>query len=180
MTMQDATLCLLVRGHPPQEILLGLKKARFGAGKYNGFGGKVEDGETIAEATVREMREETGVHVRVGDLERVGHLTFLFPYRPEWEQVVHVFTARTWRGVPQESDEMAPAWFAVDAIPYDRMWNDDVYWMPRVLAGERVRATFTYRADNETVERFEIQEWDTELHSGQDPGFFGKNPGSPL
>jgi 8-oxo-dGTP diphosphatase len=164
MTMQDATLCLLVRGDPPQEILLGMKKARFGAGKYNGFGGKVEDGETIAEAAVREMREETGVRVRVGDLERVGHLTFLFPHKPDWEQVVHVYTARAWQGTPRESGEMAPAWFAVDDIPYDRMWDDDAYWLPRVLAGERVRATFTYQADNETVERVKIEWWDSFEH----------------
>jgi 8-oxo-dGTP diphosphatase len=162
--MQNATLCLLIRGHPIDEILLGMKKARFGAGKYNGFGGKVEDGETIAEATVREMREETGVDVRLGDLERVGRLTFLFPFKPDWEQVVHVYTARAWQGTPQESDEMAPAWFKVEDIPYDQMWDDDIYWLPSVLAGERVRATFTYRADNQTVEKFEISDWDTEDH----------------
>ena len=115
--MQNATLCLLIRGDPIDEILLGMKKARFGAGKYNGFGGKVEEGETIAEATAREMREETGIHVRLEDLERVAHLTFLFPYRPEWEQVVHVYAARTWAGAPQESDEMAPAWFKVEEGP---------------------------------------------------------------
>ena len=160
--MQDATLCLLVRGSPPQEILLGMKKARFGANKYNGFGGKVEDGETIVEATVREMREETGVDVRPEDLVRVGHLTFLFPYQPDWEQVVHVYLARRWQGLPQETDEMVPAWFAVDDIPYEQMWDDDLYWLPRVLAGERVRATFTYRADNQTVAQFEITDWDTE------------------
>jgi 8-oxo-dGTP pyrophosphatase MutT (NUDIX family) len=159
--MQDATLCILIRGNPAREILLGMKKARFGAGKYNGFGGKVEEGESIAGATVREMREETGVRVRPEDLERVGHLTFLFPYKPEWEQVVHVFTARTWQGTPQESEEMAPAWFEVNEIPYDQMWDDDVYWLPRILAGERVRAAFTYRADNETVESLEIKEWNT-------------------
>ena len=162
--MQDATLCLLVQESPSKEILLGMKKARFGANKYNGFGGKVEDGETIAEATVRETREEAGVDVRVEDLEQVGHLTFLFPYKPEWEQVVHVYMARRWQGTPQESEEMAPAWFAVDKIPYDQMWDDDIYWMPRVLAGERVRATFVYRADNETVERFEITDWNTKGH----------------
>ena len=139
-----------------------MKKARFGAGKYNGFGGKVEDGETIAEAAVREMREEAGVHVRQEDLERVGHLTFLFPYRRDWEQVVHVYMVRTWRGVPRESEEMAPAWFRVEDIPYGQMWDDDLYWLPRVLSGERVRATFVYQADNQTVESVEIKEWDTE------------------
>lgn len=115
---------------------------------------------------MREMSEEAGVCVRLEDLERVGHLTFLFPYKPEWEQVVHVFAARTWSGVPQESDEMAPAWFGVDEIPYEQMWDDDIYWLPRVLAGECVRATFVYRADNQSVERFEITDWNTEEHRG--------------
>ena len=35
------------------EILLGYKKRGFGAGKWNGFGGKVEAGETIEEAAER-------------------------------------------------------------------------------------------------------------------------------
>jgi 8-oxo-dGTP diphosphatase len=157
--MQDATLCLLFRGDPPQEVLLGMKKARFGAGKYNGFGGKVEPGETIVQAAARELAEEAGVRVSPDELRPVGHLTFLFPYRREWEQVVHVFSARTWQGTPAESGEMVPAWFRVDEIPYDQMWDDDRYWLPPLLAGERVQATFVYRADNETVDRFEITEW---------------------
>lgn len=48
-------------------------------------GGKVEPGETLHEALVREVREETGVEVRVGDLlyvcdvtaANVVHLTFV-------------------------------------------------------------------------------------------------------
>ena len=51
--MIDSTLCLPVRGDPPTEVLLGLKKAGFGAGKVTGFGGKVEPGETIVAAARR-------------------------------------------------------------------------------------------------------------------------------
>lgn len=34
-------------------ILLGLKKRGFGKGKWNGFGGKVEPGETITQGAMR-------------------------------------------------------------------------------------------------------------------------------
>jgi hypothetical protein len=40
------------------------------------------------------------------------------------------------------------------------MWQDNAHWLPRVLAGERVRAVYTYGEDNETIERLEIQPWD--------------------
>lgn len=39
------------------KVLLGLKKKGFGQGYYNGFGGKVEPGETIVQAAEREVRK---------------------------------------------------------------------------------------------------------------------------
>ena len=158
--MLHVTLCLLVRGNPPTEILLGLKKAGFGAGKYNGFGGKVEPGETIEHAAVREVEEEVGLVVSEENLQPVARLTFLFPAYPAWHRVTHVFMATKWKGIPTESDEMRPAWFAVEDIPFDRMWQDDVYWLPRVLAGERVQGTVTFGDDNETVADWTLEPWD--------------------
>ncbi|HBY09281.1 MAG TPA: hypothetical protein DEH22_16440, partial [Chloroflexi bacterium] len=61
--MRDATLVLLLKNHPVAEVLLGYKKIGFGQGKYTGFGGKVEPGETVAEAALRELTEETSVTV---------------------------------------------------------------------------------------------------------------------
>jgi len=36
------------------------------------------------------------------------------------------------------------------------MWQGDVHWLPRVLAGERVRGWFTFGEDNETVTAWEV------------------------
>jgi 8-oxo-dGTP diphosphatase len=80
--MIDRTLCLLTRGNPPDEVLLGYKRIGFGAGKYMGIGGKVESNETVVSAAVRELEEETGIKAMEQDLHYVGHLTFRFPSTP--------------------------------------------------------------------------------------------------
>lgn len=152
--MQDATLVFLTRGN---EMLLGLKKNGLGKGKLNGFGGKIETGETIEGAAARELREECGIQADPRDLTRVARLEFFFPAKPEWNQVVYAFLAQRWRGEARETDEMKPIWFDTKAIPYAKMWADDAHWLPLVLQGKRVEAAFTFKDDNETVETARIQ-----------------------
>jgi 8-oxo-dGTP diphosphatase len=153
----EATLCFLVRGDRPQQVLLGLKKVGFGQGKYGGVGGKLNEGEAPVHAAVRELLEETGIVAEEADLRRAACLTFHFPHRPEWTQSVHVFTATSWVGAASEGREIRPVWFPVEAIPYGRMWDDCRYWLPRVLAGEWTHATFVFAADNDTVEAFDVR-----------------------
>jgi hypothetical protein len=99
----------------------------------------------------------------------VGHLTFLFPYQPEWSQVVHVFLARSWDGQAVESAEARPVWCSINAIPYARMWQDSAYWLPLILAGQQVRARFTFREDNESVAEMEMEEWPYNSHCDEAP-----------
>ena len=155
--MQKATLCFLIKGNPPDEILLGFKKAGFGAGKYNGIGGKVQANESVEAAAARELEEETSVKVLEHDLQQVGHLTFRFPYKSDWDQVVHVFLVNMWEGEPVESAEMKPGWYKLDEIPFERMWQDDAHWLPLVLAGQKVKASFTFQDDNETIDKLQIE-----------------------
>jgi len=152
MESSQVTLCFLLRdGDNGDEVLLGLKQTGFGKGKIVGIGGHVEPGETDAEAVIREVLEETGVVLQVEDLADAGSVHFLFPARPEWNMKTTLFTARTWEGDPEPSDEILPEWFRVDTLPVDRMWQDADHWLPVVLEGGRVNVVVTMHTDNESV-----------------------------
>jgi 8-oxo-dGTP diphosphatase len=149
----EVCVCYLTRLRPDgrREVLLGRKRTGLGLGKIVGPGGKVERGESPLEAIVREVWEETGIRVAPADLRAGGRLEYEFPFREAWSQNSSVFVGELWQGEPSDSEELAPEWFAVDELPLDEMWDDARYWLPRVLAGERVQARFSFASDNQTV-----------------------------
>ncbi len=126
-----------------QKILLGLKKKGFGEGRWNGFGGKVEDGETISKSARRELFEEAGI--LAGELEKVGLINFKFTDEVEETLEVHFFRVLNFYGTPRETDEMRPEWFDVDSIPYGKMWVDDKYWMPLFLDGKKFKGDILFK-----------------------------------
>ncbi len=78
------TLLFVRRANPEtgaKEVLLGMKKRGFGQGKWNGFGGKVEPGETVEAAALRELEEESCV--RAAGAELRGKITFTFLTIPD-------------------------------------------------------------------------------------------------
>ena len=136
----EATLCEIIN---EGRLLLQRKSVgRFGEGKWNGPGGKVQPGETPLECVVREVLEETGL--KVGDLTHHGAIDFYFGEKqsPDWK--VHIYSTSTFTGEPKPSDEGELAWFGYDEIPYAEMWQDDLYWLPPVLQGMKVQGFFVY------------------------------------
>ncbi len=140
------TLCL-VHEHP--RILLGMKKRGFGAGRWNGFGGKLMEGESIEDAARREMKEEAGIDIF--ELEEKGVIEFEFKGNPEILEV-HVFKVTEYDGEPAESEEMRPQWFDVGEIPFKDMWKDDVYWMPLFHKGHSFKGRFLFDDKDEVLE----------------------------
>jgi 8-oxo-dGTP diphosphatase len=161
VTLVSACECILTRttAEGTVEVLLGLKKrGTIGKGKIVGPGGHVEAGETDLEACVRELEEETGLVVDPAELRDAGTVVFRFPTRPEWDMSVAVFTGERFTGELVETDELAPAWYPVAALPFDRMWDDAKYWLPRVLAGTVVRAEIALAEDCETAAEVQLHE----------------------
>lgn len=141
------TLCFAVKG---DKILLAMKKRGFGVGRWNGFGGKVEPGESIEEGAKREMFEECGVVIT--EMEKAGIHEFEFASAIGDILEVHVFRVHNWTGEPAETEEMRPQWFTTDAIPYDEMWPDDIHWIPVFLTGKKFRTKFLFGEGDAVLE----------------------------
>ena len=137
------------------QILLAMKKRGFGMGKWNGVGGKAEPGETARQAIIRECQEEIGVTPISPQL--VGKILFLASDDATFGHDARIFVADHWEGEPTETEEMRPAWFRVDQIPYKSMWSDDQYWLPALLENKLFEATITLSLATEELTSHELR-----------------------
>jgi 8-oxo-dGTP diphosphatase len=146
---ERATLCFIKRNG---QLLLIHKKRGLGGGKVNGPGGRLEPGESPVEGAIRETREEVCVTPR--DLEKRGELHFQF--LDGYSLFCTVFIAHGCDGEPGETEEAAPFWADVNAIPYDGMWEDDAFWLPVVIAEKNFRGYFEFDGDRLLAHRMEM------------------------
>jgi ADP-ribose pyrophosphatase YjhB (NUDIX family) len=107
-------LCVGAVAVADEELLLVRRGRGPGAGRWSVPGGRVEAGETICDAVVREVAEETGLQVRCGELlgwaERIG---------PQHHFVILDFAVTvTDRRRPVAADDAAEAsWFPLSSVP---------------------------------------------------------------
>jgi len=153
--MRQCTLVFLNKPNE-QKILLAMKKRGFGVGKWNGVGGKLNECETIKEAAIRETREEIAVEIRPEDLANVAVIDFFFEGKKEFDQQVHAFFVEKWQSEPTESEEMKPEWYSYSKLPFEKMWIDDAHWLPRAIAGEKLKAKFVFNEDGSELISKEI------------------------
>ncbi len=134
--MQKATVVLLIDeenrvclARKKQAIHSELGEISYSLGLYNGYGGKMEEGdESIEDTALRELFDESTVSAQKEDLVHKG--TVLFTLVKEGERKpfmeVHFYTLSVWEGEPKESPEMgSPTFFAKTNLPYDEMMPAD-------------------------------------------------------
>jgi len=137
-----ATLMFVIR---EGEVLLIEKLTGIGQGKVNGPGGKIDPGETPLQAIIRECQEE--LHITPIDPIKMGELWFDMNHIPSIH--CHVFIANDFTGIPTATREANPLWTNIEDIPYDKMWEDDQYWLPQLIEGQSFNGRFIF--DQESI-----------------------------
>jgi 8-oxo-dGTP pyrophosphatase MutT (NUDIX family) len=105
-----------------EEVLLHLRAATgYADGYWAVLAGHVDRDESMHEAAVREAAEESGVTLRIEDLEPVTVLHRFVRGGDEVDQRVDAFfVVRQWTGEPtlrEENKASAMRWFPLDALP---------------------------------------------------------------
>jgi ADP-ribose pyrophosphatase YjhB (NUDIX family) len=139
------------------KVLLAKKTKKIGVGRWNGWGGGQEKGETIRQASLREFTEESGLSAKLEDFEYVGKVTFHNQKSDgrTTDVEVHIFLLSQWSGeLKSDQKEMVePTFWPVSSLPYKDMMASDPDWLPCVLKGEWIEAEVWYVIDQNHIQK---------------------------
>lgn len=141
--MKLATLCYVRDAKNLTTLMLHRVKKEndMHEGKWNGLGGKFEEGETPEECVIREVLEESGLSITNPKLQ--GFITFpAFDQFEDW--YVFVFTADQFTGELIDSPEGNLEWIQNDKLMDLKLWEGDKIFMGWFDSGKVFSAKFEY------------------------------------
>ena len=119
--MKNTTLCYVEQDGKYLMLLRNKKKQDENAGKWIGVGGKFEEGESPQDCLLREVQEETGLHLTQYRFR--GIVTFVSDrYETEY---MHLFTAHGFEGELTACDEGELRWVEKDEVLSLPLWEGD-------------------------------------------------------
>jgi len=120
--MKNTSLCYLRRGTETLMLHRVKKKNDENQDKWIGVGGKFLDGESPEDCVLREVREETGLHLT--DYRYRGLVTFVS--RQYGTEYMHLFTADGWTGeLRADCDEGVLEWIDRGRLRELTLWEGD-------------------------------------------------------
>jgi ADP-ribose pyrophosphatase YjhB (NUDIX family) len=154
----DATLIFPTRGEGGErETLLAQKVRKLIVKRRTGFGGSIEGRETPRACAKRELYKESGLIARKKDLEFVGIMIFHNQREDESEFAVrvYIFILNKWKGElkPKKDEVRNLKWHRVNKLPFIKMPPSDVFWVPFIFAGKKIRGEAWHGPDQKTLLR---------------------------
>lgn len=108
-SIRKAAKCYLVQNN--KVVVTKYKKGNKKQDFYDIPGGKIEENESLVQAAIREMKEETGIVVK--NLKRKGEMTIEYPDRIF---SFAIFLANEYEGEPQDFVENTAEWMDMDDL----------------------------------------------------------------
>jgi len=130
--MQENQVLMLHRNKNPEDVHIG---------RWNGLGGKFNEGETSSECVVREVFEESGLSIN--NPEFLGILTFP-NFTPGKDWCVFLFRCFEFSGELKENHEGTLSWIDQSELLNLNLWPGDKIFLPYVLEGRNIVGRFVY------------------------------------
>lgn len=120
--MKLTTLCYIKKDGKTLMLHRVKKEHDIHEGKWNGLGGKMEQGESPEECVIREVKEESGLTLNSFQLR--GILTFPLFSNNE-DEYAFIYTASGFEGEPIDSPEGILEWVEDSRILNLNLWEGD-------------------------------------------------------
>ena len=141
--MDKSVLCHLKKDDCYLLLYRNKKKNDMNEGKWIGVGGHVEENETIDQAAIREIKEETGLDVH--SLSCCGEVLFI---NDDYQEMMYVYEITDFSGKLIECDEGELRWIPIKDIYNYPMWEGDKAFLPKVINHEPYfKMAVTYHKD---------------------------------
>ncbi len=121
------------------------KKNDMNEGKWIGVGGHVEKGETIDQAVIREVKEETGLDVH--SLRCNGEVLFI---NNDYQEMMYVYEIEDFSGELIDCNEGELQWIDIDHMYDLPMWEGDKAYLPLLKEKRYFKMKIVYK-DKELV-----------------------------
>ncbi|MFA7418909.1 MAG: 8-oxo-dGTP diphosphatase [Melioribacteraceae bacterium] len=141
--VQLATLCYVMHEGKTLMLFRNKKPNDYHEGKWNGLGGKFEQGESPEECAIREVEEESGLLMI--DPKMKGFITFpMFDGKKDW--YVFLFIAEKFSGKLIDSNEGKLEWIQHENLADLNLWDGDKIFIPWLFQEKYFSAKFVYEA----------------------------------
>jgi 8-oxo-dGTP diphosphatase len=141
--MKLATLCYITNKKTDSTLMIHRVKKEndYHLGKWNGLGGKFEQGESPEECAIREIKEESGL--TVNNITMKGFITFpMFDGKEDW--YVFLFVSDKYEGKLIDSAEGNLAWIPNEKLMEINLWDGDKIFIPWLFKDKFFSAKFNY------------------------------------